>query len=284
MIISASRRTDIPAFYSDWFMNRVHDGYVQVKNPFNPLQIRTVSLLPENVDVIVFWTKNPSSLMNRLNELNDYRYYFLFSLTAYGPELEKNVPAEKQLIDTFRILSERIGPQNVIWRYDPVILTETMNDDFHLRRFEKLANDLQDYTGTCIFSFVEMYEKCRRNMKSFPVVEPDEARKIRLATDLAGIAGSCGITLRSCADKTDYTSSGIQPSHCVDSIMISKLIGKSISAAKDPNQRKECLCTKSVDIGSYNSCIHGCTFCYANANPDTTLRYYRNFDADNVSL
>ena len=129
-----------------------------------------------------------------------------------------------------------------------------------------------------------MYAKCRRNMKSFPVIEPDEARKIKLAADLAGIAGSYGITLRSCADKTDYTSSGIQPSHCVDSILISKLIGKGISSAKDPNQRKECLCVKSVDIGSYNTCIHGCSFCYANANPETAMRYYRNFDADNVSL
>lgn len=276
MIISASRRTDIPAFYSDWLTKRVREGFAEVKNPFNPSQIRRVSLLPEDVDAIVFWTKNPSPLMNRLNELSDFRYYFLFSLTSYGSQLEKNVPPEEQLISVFRKLSEIIGPQNVIWRYDPVILTETMNDDFHLRRFEKLANELHGLTGTCIFSFIEMYEKCRRNMKSFPVVEPDEARKIKLASNLAGIAGSYGITLRSCADKTDYTSSGIRPAQCVDPDLISLITGKPVSITKDPNQRKECGCVKSADIGSYNTCIHGCVYCYANANPETAVRYYEN--------
>ncbi len=284
MIISASRRTDIPAFYADWFMNRIQNGFVRVKNPFNPAQIRDVSLRPEDVEAIVFWTKNPANLLPHLHSLNEYHYYFLFSLTAYGMEMEKNVPAEDALIKTFLQLSDKIGPEKVIWRYDPILLTETMNDDFHIQRFERIAKTLRSYTKTCIISFLEVYEKCKRNMKSFPVILPDDAQKKTLMTAMSQIAGSYDISLRTCAESTNFSDIGIQPARCVDPDLISSITGKPVSMAKDPNQRKTCQCVKSVDIGAYNTCPHGCVFCYANANPEIAEKYLKNFKPEAISF
>ncbi len=279
MIISASRRTDIPAFYADWFIRRICEGFVRVKNPFNPAQIRTLSLLPEDVEAIVFWTKNPEKMIPHLAKLRDYHYYFLFTLTAYGAVLEKNVPAEDHLLKAFRRLSGAVGPERVIWRYDPIMITNRMTADFHLERFERLAGSLQTHTALCVVSFVNLYEKCKKNLNPFQIFPPDEYQKADLASRMASIAGRYGIRLQSCAEITDLTASGIRHGPCIDPQLIRAISGKPVGAAKDPNQRKECLCARSVDIGAYNTCPHGCLFCYANANPASAEKYIARFDS-----
>ena len=158
MIISASRRTDIPTYYFEWFFNRINDGYVCVRNPMNIHQISKVSLSPEVVDGIVFWTKNPIPMMKRLHELDSrYMYYFQFTLNSYGKDVEANIPSKNDvIIPAFQDLSRMIGAERVIWRYDPIMLTDKYTIDYHVEYFEKIAKRLSGYTKKCIISFVDL--------------------------------------------------------------------------------------------------------------------------------
>ena len=156
MIISASRRTDIPAFYSEWLLNRLKEGYALVANPRNALRFSRVSLNPQTVDCLVFWTKNPAPMLPKLDEITamGYPFYFQFTLTPYGQDIEQNLPDKKTLLQTFQALSRLLGAKRVIWRYDPVILTAQMNIEYHLQCFETFASALEGYTHRCIFSFL----------------------------------------------------------------------------------------------------------------------------------
>ena len=165
MILSVSRRTDIPAFYSDWFFNRMKEGFVYVRNPMNIHQVSRITLSPEVVDCIVFWSKNPRPMLDRLGELKDYMYYFQYTINAYDQGLEAGVPRKEGIINTFKVLSEAIGPKRVIWRYDPILLTETLDKDYHINYFEELAKRLEGYTNTCVISFVDLYKKTQRNLR-----------------------------------------------------------------------------------------------------------------------
>src|SRR5512143_1704999 len=166
MIISASRRTDIPAFYSEWFMKRIEEGHVMVRNPMNARQVSRISLEPELVDCIVFWTKDPSRMIGKLDVLDQkkYSYYFQFSLTPYGKDIEPSVPEKKKVVSAFIELSERIGKERVVWRYDPILLTDSINRDYHFRSFEHLAKALAGHTGKCIISFADFYKKCTKRL------------------------------------------------------------------------------------------------------------------------
>ena len=158
MILSVSRRTDIPAFYSEWFFNRIKEGYVCVRNPMNIHQISKIALTPNLIDCIVFWSKNPYPMLSRLDELKDYMYYFQFTINPYDTVLEQQVPGKKHVIETFKRLSDLISPDRVIWRYDPIILTDTISVDYHIKYFEELAKRLHTYTKTCIISFLDLYK------------------------------------------------------------------------------------------------------------------------------
>lgn len=167
MILSVSRRTDIPNYYSEWFYNRIKEEFLYVRNPMNPHQISKIDLSPDVVDCIVFWTKNPEPMINRLDELAAYHYYFQFTLTGYGKEIECNVPHKRErMIPVFQELSKRIGKQKVIWRYDPIIFTKTYTPEYHLKAFEQIAMALRGYTEKCVISFVDVYAKNKKNMKS----------------------------------------------------------------------------------------------------------------------
>lgn len=165
MILSASRRTDIPAFYADWFLNRLREGYVLVRNPMNYHQVSKVRLAPENVDCIVFWTKNPSHFIEKLPEIDNlgYRYYFQFTLNPYGKSIEENLPDKNALVETFKRLSDQCGPEKVIWRYDPIFVGDDYPVDYHAEQFARLANRLEGYTEKCIFSFLDPYAKIQKN-------------------------------------------------------------------------------------------------------------------------
>ena len=265
MIISASRRTDIPTYYSEWFFNRIKEGYVLVRNPMNAHQISKINLSPDVVDGIVFWTKNPIPMLNKLDRLQAYTYYFQFTLNSYGQDVETHVPSKQStIIPAFKKLSDTIGPERVIWRYDPVFLNETYTPEYHLRYFEQLAKILHPYTKKCTFSFIDMYRNTEKNVKGLDIQKfPIEQQKY-LAKHFADIAHSYGLSIDTCAEGIDLEQYGIQHARCIDDRLLSQLIGCPLTVGKDKNQRLECGCIESIDIGTYNTCRNGCLYCYAN--------------------
>jgi hypothetical protein len=284
VILSASRRTDIPALYSDWFLERIRAGYVYVPNPMNAHQISRVSLLPEVVDCIVFWSKNPAPILPRLAELEKYPSYFQYTLNAYELDLERNLPPVGERIDTFLRLSERIGPDRVIWRYDPIIISEKYPTDFHEEQFQRIAEKIGLYTNRCVISFVDSYRKLDRAFKEHGIDEPAESAIYRLASGFSRISARHGIALETCAEKIDLSPFGIGHSHCIDRNRIEKILGKPIESEKDKNQREECGCIASVDVGMYNTCTNGCAYCYANFNADLAARNHASHDPNSPML
>lgn len=265
MIISASRRTDIPTYYADWFFNRVRAGYVYVRNPMNAHQISSVSLSPEVVDGIVFWTKNPTPMLPRLEELRDYVYYFQFTLNSYGTDVERNIPSKDRIVvPAFQRLSDAIGPDRVIWRYDPIFLSETYTMAYHIRYFEELARRLSPYTKKCTISFLDFYRHTEKNIAALrPVSFPAEQQE-RLAKGLAEIAHSYGLRIDTCAEGIELAQYGIEHARCIDDRLFEQLLQCPLDSRKDKNQRLECGCVESLDIGAYNTCRNGCRYCYAN--------------------
>lgn len=265
MIISASRRTDIPAFFSDWFFNRVREGYVYVRNPVNPRQISQISLSPDVVDGIVFWTKNPRPMLDRLDGLKDYMYYFQFTLNSYGDDIEKNVPSKSRvIIPTFQRLSDMIGPERVIWRYDPIFLSPEYTVGYHIHYFEQLAKRLSQYTRQCTISFIDFYGDTAQNMHPIVAQPVPLEQQDYLAKSLAEIAHSYGLKICTCAEGIDLQEYGIEHARCIDGELFEKLLRQPLNVRKDKNQRSECGCIESIDIGAYNTCRNNCRYCYAN--------------------
>jgi len=271
MILSVSRRTDIPAFYSEWFINRIVDGYVCVKNPFNYNQVSKIAISPENVDCIVFWTKNPRPMMSKLSKIDDlnYKYYFQFTITPYHEDLEINVANKKEIINTFIELSNKIGKNKVILRYDPILLTERYNIEFHIKAFRVLCEKLHDYTEKIIFSFVDDYKKVSKNLKELKVKDLCEEDMKFIASEFKKIASGYALKLETCAEKIDLEEIGINHARCIDGELIEKIIGyRIINKDKLDGNREYCGCMKCIDIGQYDSCIHNCLYCYANVNKE----------------
>ena len=213
MIISASRRTDIPAFYSKWFIDKIKKGYCMTRNPFNFNMIKKISLIKEDVDCIVFWTKNPSPILPLLGELKDFPYYFLFTLNPYEQDIERKLPPKDFLINTFKRLSEKIGRERVIWRYDPIVFTNKYSFDFHLKSFKYYLYELRGYTKICIFSFFDYYNKLKKRTDSFLL--PDEKTKLKLIENFSKLTSEHGIELRACSEMIDYSSFGVKKSSCI---------------------------------------------------------------------
>lgn len=269
MILSVSRRTDIPNYYPDWFYERIKEGFLYVRNPFNMHQISKISLSPDVVDCIVFWTKNPLPMMARLDELDKYNFYFQFTLTSYDKDIEPNIPDKKYvMIPVFIELSKRIGKDRVIWRYDPVLINDKYTAEYHEEAFGQIAERLHPYTNRVVISFVDLYLKTQRNTRDLTIKEMDNEAVIDIAQRLAKIAREYNIAMESCAEKTDLQQYGINHGSCIDKSIIENIIGCKIICGKDKNQRKECGCIESIDVGTYNTCKNGCKYCYANFNED----------------
>ncbi len=279
MILSVSRRTDIPNYYSEWFYNRIKAGFVCVRNPMNVHQISRINLSPEVVDCIVFWTKNPEPMMRRLDELASYKYYFQFTLTGYGKDIESGVPHKKEkMIPIFQKLSEQIGSRNVIWRYDPIIFTNKYTPEYHLRAFEQIAEALKGYTNQCVISFVDIYAKNKKVMEEIGAYSIPEVMLAEFAGKLSQTAAVNGMTVGSCAEKIDLFSCGIVHNCCIDKALIEDIIGYKIAVGKDKNQRPACGCVESIDIGTYNTCKNGCKYCYANYSRDNVIKNCSRYD------
>jgi len=295
-IISVSRRTDIPAFYGDWFMSRLKEGFAGVVNPFSG-QKYIVSLKPKDVVCFVFWSKNFTPFLENLKIIDGlgYKFYFNYTVTGLPRVFESNV--EKQsAIETLKQLSRMYSPKHINWRFDPIIISSISDRDFYIRGFEELASELEGVVERCYFSFVVKYGKVIRNFdklqrtEGIKIIDWSNAFKIELANELAAIAGRFGIEMFSCCG--DYLVKGsrkagsqrIKKAHCVDGGIIEELFFPEGLRHKEKPTRKECGCTESTDIGTYDTCPHGCVYCYANTNKKQAFDRAAKHDPDSVFL
>lgn len=285
MILSVSRRTDIPSYFSDWFFERLKEGYVYTKNPMNPKQISKLEVSPDMVDCIVFWTKNPEPMLDRLKELEPYPFYFQFTLTSYGKDIEANLPHKKEvLLPTFQRLSGNVGSKRVIWRYDPILFTKRYTPEYHVKAFRQMAEALRGYTEKCVISFVDTYAKNKKNMQALGVYElPKEELEV-FAKALCEIAKENDMVMASCAEQIDLAHCGIAHNACIDRSLIEEIIGCKLKGAKDKNQRGECGCMESIDIGTYHTCENGCVYCYANHSEAQVKENLRKYDVHSPIL
>lgn len=293
MIISASRRTDIPAYYSSWFMNRIREGFVDVRNPLYPHRVSRYSLSPEVVDGIVFWTKNPEPMMDKLDSLSDYPYYFQFSLTSYGKDIEGNLPNKGDIIETFKRLADKVGPERVVWRYDPILLNEKYTFDYQVHAFHEIIKELKGYTTKVTISFIDEYRFGSRSVYGdLQVKEFTDELQNKMAEQLSLIAKDNGLTVDTCAEKIDLQKYGIEHARCVDGRIFEKLSGDKLSRLKtryeelekDRAQRVECRCVDSIDIGASNTCSNGCRYCYATSSYQALAENVRNHDSHGTML
>lgn len=238
--------------------------------------------MPADVDAIVFWTRNPARLMPYLSELDErgYRYYFQYTLTGYPRELEAKTLHPLKSLEVFQRLSDQIGREKVIWRYDPILLSNLLPYDEHLRLFGKLAASLNGCCERVVISFADIYAKTARNLKQTPsLIYSDIAKDVSLcqslARELAEIARANNMAISSCAESMDLTAFGITHGKCIDDVLLKQLFAIDVSSAKDRGQREACGCIKSVDIGAYNTCLHGCKYCYATSNHVLATENYK---------
>jgi peroxiredoxin family protein len=280
MILSVSRRTDIPNYYSEWFLNRIKEGYLYVRNPMNTHQISKIKITPELVDCIVFWTKNPKPMMDKLDELKDYFYYFQFTLTGYGKDVEPNLPHKREkMIPIFQELSRKLGKEKVIWRYDPIMITDQYTVEYHMQAFREIAESLNGYTDKVIISFLDCYAKTKKNMKEIHIKTVDDKKLGELATELTNLAKANSMEIEACAEQMDLSIYGIKHGSCIDKGLLERITGYEIRAGKDRNQRKECGCVESVEVGTYHTCPNGCRYCYANDSYDKVKKNRLQYDA-----
>lgn len=271
MILSVSRRTDVPACYMPWFMNRLRSGFVMARNPMNPAQVSRMTLSPETVEAIVFWTKNPLPLLPHLDEIGrmGYRCGVQYTLNAYDRDVESALPELPQRVSAFRELAARLGPERLRWRYDPILLSDRYTEAWHAAQFAHLADALTGCTDTCVISFLDVYSKNRRALKAAGLHTLDEGQMRSLGEHLAREAAGRSIRLQTCAERIDLREYGVQPGACLDSGWVSRIAGFPIRRMKDSGQRAECGCVPSVDVGQYNTCLNGCLYCYANFSRDS---------------
>ena len=277
-IISCSRRTDIPAFYSRWLVNRLRAGYCHTFNPFGG-QIYRVSLEPEDCIALVFWTRNPRPLLPYLDELDQrgYVYYFNFTILGYPKAIDSHNPSLEACLWTFRKLAERLESWRMQWRYDPIVFSTATPVEYHLDRFERIARALEGHTQHCTFSFVDFYGKTRRNLKHISresgiyIYQPSLEEQLELVRRLADIAAAHGISFNSCCDDA-LLAAGTQKNHCIDPSLIRRL-APSLKAYPDfKPTRQDCGCVASFDIGVYDTCLFGCSYCYATNHRQAALR------------
>lgn len=276
MIINTGQRTDIPAFYAEWFANRLKAGFVCVRNPYNPSQVSRYRLDPSVVDVIGFCTKNPSPMFRYMDLLRNYGQYWFVTVTPYGRDIEPNVPDKHRVLEDLIRLSDTVGLSSVGWRYDPVILSERYTAEYHLRAFEKMAKILEGHTKTVVISFVDLYPKVRKRFAELREVSQEQC--ISLDREMIEIASAHGFTVRTCAEGDELSVYGADCGGCMRISDYENAIGRRLNVPKRKGARAQCTCYLSCDIGAYNTCLHLCRYCYANADQDTVLARSRQHD------
>ncbi len=270
MIINTGQRTDIPAFYSDWFANRLKDGYVCVRNPYNPKQVSRYRLDPSVVDVIGFCTKNPAPMFKYMDLLKEYGQYWFVTLTSYGRDIEPNVPDKHKLIEDFKKLSDVVGVNSIGWRYDPIFISDRYTEEYHIKAFSQIAEALDGYTKTVVISFIDFYPKVRKNFPEVKEVAKDQ--RLRMGKKIIEIAIANGMTVKPCAEGDELAQFGADCGGCMTIADYEKAIGQKLIVPKKKGARAECSCYLTCDIGAYNTCKHLCRYCYANAESETVLK------------
>lgn len=260
MILNVSGRTDVVAFYTKWFMNRYKEGFVDVRNPFNIKMVSRINF--EDVDAILFCTKNPIPILNHLKEI-DKPVLFHVTLTPYKNDIEPNVPPKKMIIESIKKLSSIVGTCNLYIRYDPIFLSDKYNVDYHKRAFEKMCSLLDGYVKQIIVSFIDDYKNVRKNQRILDYREFTENDYKEIGTCFSKSAKRHGMTVQTCFEDINLVEYGFKKGECISHELAFKLTGKTY---KNWTARKgqKCNCVKMVDIGAYNSCKHFCKYCYAN--------------------
>lgn len=271
-------RTDIPAFYSEWFINRIKAGFVLVRNPYNPIQVTRYSLSPDVVDLISFCTKNPSPMLDKMDHLAPYGQYWFVTITPYGKDIEPNVPDKQKVMEDFKRLSDRVGVDSIGWRYDPILVDSQHSVQWHIGKFEEMAKNLSGYTKTCVISFIDIYKKVEKNFPQARAVSHQD--KMTIGKAFIEIAGNYGMTIRPCAEGTSLAPYGADCSGCMTVKTYETALHSNLAVPKrGKNQRNgECACLLGTDIGAYDTCGHLCRYCYANTDPDLVKENMRKHD------
>lgn len=276
MIINTGLRTDIPAFYTPWFLTRLAEGFVLVRNPYNPQQITRYRLSPDVVDVIGFCTKNPAPMLPHMEALAPYGQLWQVTITPYGREIEPNVPPRERVMADFRRLSAIVGPECMIWRYDPILLTDVYTVERHLTDFASMCEALAGATQVCVISFIDLYEKVKRN---FPEVRPvPRETRLLLGREMVAIARRNGMVLKACHEGDELAAFGVDCTGCMTLSAYEKALHARLTPPVKQPRARDCACHLTCDIGAYDTCGHLCRYCYANANADTVRRTMAQHD------
>ena len=276
MILNTGLRTDIPGFFSEWFYNRIDDGFVYVRNPYAKNQIYSYRLDPELIDCIIFCTKNPKPMFENLEKIDKFNQYWHITITPYEKEIEPNVPPMNDVLESFKYLSKKLGKENVTLRYDPIFINEKYTLEKHIESFEYIINSLSGYTTEAIISFIDLYEKTKRNFPKAREVTKDE--RLKLGKEFAQIGKKNNITIKTCVEGTELDKFGIDSSGCMTKEVIERAINKNLNIPKQKARNGECYCLLNNDIGEYNTCGHGCLYCYANSNKRLVKRNLKLHD------
>ncbi len=273
MIINTGARTDTAQWYAPWLLRRFEQGFVYVRNPLFPHKVSRYELDPTVVDCVEFCSKNYAPLLPRLHEITSrFNTHFHYTITAYGPDIEPEVPDLDESVRTLLELEKQVGSQRICWRYDPVLLSNSYTVERHLQTFAWLTERLAGHIDRCIFSFVEMYQKLERN---FPELEPICPKdRDRLAAGLGSIAAKHGMPIQTCGNNGVWPQYGIGTSGCTTLSMLGAANGVEFKKLKHKGQRAGCGCFESRDIGAYDSCPNGCRYCYANRDHNKALYNY----------
>ena len=283
MIINTGQRTDIPAFYSKWFINRIKEGYVLVRNPYYPKNVTKFILNPDVVDVIGFCTKNPRPMFNYLDLIKEYGQFWYISITGFERDLEPNVPPIDQVIEDFKYLSNKIGKNAIAWRYTPIIINDKYTKERHIKTFEYIAKSLSGYTNLVTYGFVDIYPKLEKNHPE--IKDTDDETKIEITKEFLKIAKKYNMNLRLCSKEKWLEQYGVDIKGCMRLEDYENSINKNLNIKKRMDARKGyCACLLSNDIGMYNSCPHLCTYCYANGNKNMVINNYKLHDENSPLL
>ena len=276
MILNTGLRTDIPGFFSEWFYNRIEDGFVYVRNPYAKNQIYSYRLDPELIDCIIFCTKNPKPMFENLEKIDKFNQYWHITITPYEKEIEPNVPPINDVLESFKYLSKKLGKENVTLRYDPIFINEKYTLEKHIESFEYIINSLSGYTTEAIISFIDLYEKTKRNFPQAREVTKDE--RLKIGKEFARIGNENNIRIKTCVEGTELDKFGIDSSGCMTKEVIERVINKNLNIPKQKARNGECYCLLNNDIGEYNTCDHGCLYCYANSNKRLVKRNLKLHD------
>ena len=279
MIINTGSRTDTVQYYSEWLLKRFQEGFVYSRNPLFLNKVTKYELNPEVVDCVIFCSKNYEPILERLHEITDrFNTYFYYTITAYGKDIEPNVPSIEDSIETLIKLSEIVGAKRIAWRYDPILLTEKYTKNRHYETFDYMSEKLSPYIDRCIFSFVEMYKKLKTNMPEIILLTPED--KDEIAKNIGLIAQKNKILLQTCATLENYEKYNIIQSGCITAEILGTANGVTFSNIKHSGNRKGCRCMENRNIGDYDTCPNGCKYCYANQNPQIARKNYEKHNAD----